>query len=531
VQALIDDCFTRLAVLGGGRLHFGRGHFSHNAELSQPDNTIISGEGIGTILDVSAVSSNEKYNIVMGDDCQLRDLYLLGLQDGHNKGGIKAGSRSIIRNIKAQYGYHALEIPAGISDVDARCIWASGFSGPAGLEYDAIFHASGACKNILIDGFYGELSDRGIEIEDGPENVCIRNGVLKSIDNSGSGYSTWALDAHVHDEATAAPKNILFENIVLDSVYSPMAINYESGAPEYCQSVELRKIRVTNPTTSSSVITGNNILLDDIYYECVPSASYQIALLGSDITARKCTLVNGGTGYGLQANAICSRILDCSIAAFQYGGISVSASAVNSLIQGNRIISTEAIDGIRSWAEGTRIIENCLNGGSAVGIRLSGNNQIIERNVFDGPTTKISPGTTVGHLFRNNIGYLGKGEIRVLTGSITSLAQDAITSIDNPLGSDALILSLVIDIATGANGTAPNVDAGVGSSPTTDYNNLFDDLPGETSGMYASGVTPGTQTVPVKWLSGASTRYLNISIKDADATGMAAAYKATVIGR
>lgn len=136
-----------------------------------------------------------------------------------------------------------------------------------------------------------------------------------------------------------------------------------------------------------------------------------------------------------------------------------------------------------------------------------------------------------GHTISGNFGYIGAGEIRTHAGSIATLTQDAFNSVDNPFGQNVALLSLDIYVATGATATSPNIDCGIGSSATTDYTNLFDDLPGESIGLYNSKVaTPGTQTQPILWQTGAGNRYLNMSIKDAAATGMVATYVATVMG-
>jgi hypothetical protein len=128
-------------------------------------------------------------------------------------------------------------------------------------------------------------------------------------------------------------------------------------------------------------------------------------------------------------------------------------------------------------------------------------------------------------------GRILPGEIRTITGSIATLTQDSFNSLDNPFGQSVSLLSLDVYVSTGATATAPNIDCGIGSGATTDYTTLFDDLPGETIGFYRSTIaTPGAQTVPQLWQSGAGNRYLNMSIKDAAATGMVATYVATVMG-
>jgi hypothetical protein len=149
----------------------------------------------------------------------------------------------------------------------------------------------------------------------------------------------------------------------------------------------------------------------------------------------------------------------------------------------------------------------------------------------------VSAGTTPAGIFQasGNYSEVGRwifpGEICTIRGSISTLTENAFNSLDNPFGQNVALLALDIYVSTGATATSPNIDCGIGSSATADYTNLFDDLPGETIGLYNSKIaTPGTQTQPILWQSGAGNRYLNMSIKDAAATGMVATYVATVMG-
>ncbi len=165
----------------------------------------------------------------------------------------------------------------------------------------------------------------------------------------------------------------------------------------------------------------------------------------------------------------------------------------------------------------------CSVTSNGAGIRL-------ENNDFAG-STGVLYFTNITIECNGNVGYIAPGEIRTLSGSISTLTENAFNSLDNPFGQAVRLLSLDIYVSAGATATSPNIDCGIGSSATTDYTTLFDDLPGETIGFYRSTIaTPGTQTVPQLWESGSGNRYLNMSIKDAAATGMVATYVATVMG-
>jgi hypothetical protein len=144
----------------------------------------------------------------------------------------------------------------------------------------------------------------------------------------------------------------------------------------------------------------------------------------------------------------------------------------------------------------------------------------------------LDPSATYGtKQISGNVGYLAPGEVRTYSGTIATLTENAYNSIDMPYLQSGRVIKLDIYVSTAATATTPNIDCGIGSSATTDYVTLFNDLPGETIGYYTSTIaTPGTQTVPQTWETGGGNRYLNMSIKDAAATGMVATYTVTVMG-
>jgi hypothetical protein len=143
----------------------------------------------------------------------------------------------------------------------------------------------------------------------------------------------------------------------------------------------------------------------------------------------------------------------------------------------------------------------------------------------------IYGGTSNSRGIHDNTGHIAPGEIRSYSGTIATITENAFNSVDNPFGQAVRVLDLQIYVSTAATATSPNIDCGIGSSATTDYATMFDDLPGETIGFYKSTIaTPGTQTVPILWASGSGNRYLNMSIKGAAATGMVASYTVTIMG-
>jgi hypothetical protein len=132
---------------------------------------------------------------------------------------------------------------------------------------------------------------------------------------------------------------------------------------------------------------------------------------------------------------------------------------------------------------------------------------------------------------RNNVGFIAPGERRSITVDVTELAQNGITSVDNPFGQNVYVESVDFIVTTVATATEPNIDIGIGNNAATSYANLFSEIPGETLGWSKSTVnTPGAHVLPQLWKSGGGPRYLNIAITDAAATGMVARAIINVIG-
>jgi hypothetical protein len=213
------------------------------------------------------------------------------------------------------------------------------------------------------------------------------------------------------------------------------------------------------------------------------------------------------------------------------------ANCNNLNINGNVIASPTTHTYRISNSQNINIISNQITGSTSRGVSLEANTVApatpinITNNKISATTPYYSTGACTNVNYSGNGNYIARGEIRTYSGTIATLTENAFNSLDNPFGQAVRVLSLDIYVSTQAAATSPNIDCGIGNSATADYTTLFDDLPGETVGFYNSlaGV-PGTQTVPILWASGAGNRYLNMSIKDAAATGMVATYVVTVMG-
>jgi hypothetical protein len=269
-------------------------------------------------------------------------------------------------------------------------------------------------------------------------------------------------------------------------------------------------------------------------------------------TIRDCWIAHG-SGYGVKTSTGggSAMITNCRLYYNQSVGI---------WIAGNSTVNASLINGCDFSGNGA----NTADSGYSTNIMLYNSRVQVSNNILGSSASQSSPSnifmftsnTGFYQIYNNTIfttyyasvvanmgaykpsvswnsneGYIAPGEIRTYSGTISALVQDDFNSLDNPFGQAVRVVSLQVYVSTAATATTPNIDCGVGSSATTDYATLFDDLPGETIGFYLSTVaTPGTQTVPILWSYGSGNRYLNFSIKDAAATGMVATYTVTVMG-
>lgn len=363
--------------------------------------------------------------------------------------------------------------------------------------------------------------------------------------------------------------NIRITGGLIENAYTPFMFGTASSL--------LRGVHVKS-ARSDSVIASNatDLLIENCRFEDCTAVYGTINPSVAGVTIRDCRF-EGQNGISISGN-VASRIIRNTFEAqtshaiqptasveiignkfigMTDGAIVLSSDCAGAIIRNNQFIMQTAQPSIELGASNCVVGDNdimCaidgysplyLNSGATANLfqnnhivrtignsvysEVSGGNFVIGNRfiVPAFPTMTIVAGTKV----LRNVGYIGAGEIVTHCGSIATLTQDAFNSVDNPFGQNVALLSLDIYVATAATATAPNIDCGIGSSATTDYATLFDDLPGETIGFYRSTIaTPGTQTVPILWASGSGNRYLNMSIKGAAATGMVATYVATVMG-
>jgi len=351
----------------------------------------------------------------------------------------------------------------------------TGFS-PCNCVNWGVYFENDSARNIYIFGNIGEQSTggftgEGIHIGTGCRDIHVYSMYLGMSDSSKFAFDDNGAFNHLHG-CTFAKGTV--------KIYS------EGGIDSGC--------RFSSATLLQ--LAGSHVKLSEATFYGVTDVEKAIEVVGANCIISECTFMLSPIKYYIYVNASGLHIVNSNFKTVDNTGLYPGAAYPIYINAGNDIVISDC--------------DVIGNPNAVAGIRLPASSNII---------------------ITNCPGFVHRGERRTYVGSIATLTQDAFNSLDNPFGQNVAILSLDIYVSAGATATTPNIDCGVGSSATTDYTNLFDDLPGETIGLYNSKIaTPGTQTQPVLWQTGAGNRYLNMSIKDAAATGMVATYVVTVMG-
>lgn len=168
---------------------------------------------------------------------------------------------------------------------------------------------------------------------------------------------------------------------------------------------------------------------------------------------------------------------------------------------------------------GHKILYNYIKDITDYGI-YTGQPALIQGNRFTNCGTIIHNHDIEKLTIRDNFGFIGPGEIKTISQSITAGVQNTVTSIQNPEAQDCVILEAYVSLTAAATATNPTYDMGTdddGTGAPSDGNNLFDAIP-DTVGYYRStnGAGSGTQIEPVVWnAAGGASDYVNFIIVDA----------------
>ncbi|MDD5009972.1 MAG: right-handed parallel beta-helix repeat-containing protein [Syntrophorhabdaceae bacterium] len=521
-QTLITAVMARLTAIGGGKLLIGPG--TYLAEFALPTGTELAGESNRTIIKLPNASDNMNCISIGGiSNIYIHDIALNGnrlnqtspggAHDSHWNGiyAYGAGSNVLIERVHSySNGYHGIISGGGASKFRIKdCVFNDNGFRP--VHAHNVFSHSWIEGNDCYANGQGFAADPvpgydGIFFFDGITDVTIaRNKVVTtSIVGIGFGGS--------YNGSAASTGGVISEN------------NITGPGAGSNQGIWLWGNNLTDVLVDNNIIAACDV---GVYLD----AGYVTG--NSNLVVSKNIIHGGGGGITFAATTSNCKIISNQITPSTNMGIHVVGFNFGN-IDGNYCYMPGVNEGIKLVTSSyNSVSKNIIYRGKGIAEATSAcDYNIYEGNIFYGYSVIDWLKVLGPHsICRGNLGSVGTGEIATLAGSIATLTENAFNSLDNPFGKAVRLLTLDIYVSTGATATAPNIDCGIGSGATTDYTTLFDDLPGETIGFYRSTIaTPGTQTVPQLWESGSGNRYLNMSIKDAAATGMVATYVATVMG-
>jgi hypothetical protein len=483
-----DDVQIQAAVdalsINGGNIYLSAGGYNLDTGIVVTgDSVAIAGAGVATHL-TCALSGFS----VTGNNFSIKNLWLTGTSDLNN--GVYARQDTtgiIIENITVNDFVQGILI-ASVDKVTIKnnYCYSNGLDGIY-VKLNTLHNRSSnvlimgnrcisnARKNIAVENTdYAQISHNYVELS-GTGDIDCESNVYQVVINDNHSVNSGGAAAILVDGTCT--NSIIENNIII----SPIGIGIRGG--------------------------GDSIIRGNIVYD---NGDYAIGY-GKIISGNRIEAGEDGIDVLVEGAIVSGNVIEDTTANSSTGGPIHVGDKDNVLVEGNIIRNNHG-----SF--------NYYSGVTALVVR---NNQFY--NNTDVPYYPLGQYPNV--TWRDNIGYIARGEIRTYSGTIATLTENAYNSVDNPFGQAVRVLSLDIYLSTNATSTAPNIDCGIGSSATTDYTTLFDDLPGETAGFYNSLITtPGAQTVPILWASGSGNRYLNMSIKDAAATGMVATYTVTVMG-
>ena len=521
VETLLAAIAARLTTIGGGQVKFPSGTLPLKSFPAFPAKTTIIGEGTeNTIFTMPVVA----LDWTLPANFRIEHIKFVGTQDLQTR--IKPGDYNIFNDICIDGGGGV----SGAINIENRTgvrLYDLNIKNQINVAkgYAAALHATGTTTDLRIDGFNIYNCDRGVEMENGASNVWVTRGLIDTVPAVGSS-PLYSIGAHGH-EAEGYAQNIHYKDIRI--------VNSDGfTATSECENVTFDNIEMISPT-GYSLIGGASNHIRNCHFDGAGSgaASDLLIAYGGDIAHTMFKNIEGYWAIKVPSGATIASVHHCnfipSVAVVPRYGIRVEGG----LAMLDQNIFSGTYDNYAWNVKNTgaiRAFGNLLDVNKAMLIEATASAcHIINNRLPVSPAFALIYNT--GNTISGNSGYLARGEIRTLQGNIATLTENAYNSVDNPFGQNVALLSLDIYVATAATATSPNIDCGIGSSATTDYTTLFDDLPGETIGIYNSKIaTPGTQTQPILWQTGAGNRYLNMSIKDAAATGMVATYVATVMG-
>lgn len=252
------------------------GTFNITAAVTIPTDKTLSGQAAWATIIYADMAGAA---IDQGIRSTLQNIYLSSDGAGTEASGIVVDSNATITNVflKAQqWGINVARktnvtiTNVHFDDVRAPSTWAS------------CVHCNSGTDGLEIDGFYANDCDRGIEIEDGSQNVTARNGTLTDVDE-------YPLDVHTH-AGMGLTGNVLYENFVLTRC-GELGTKGATDAPsdDRCENVTFRNIQTIDSILGGwgyavIVARSDTVLLDTITVSGCPAGKELGEVDSTDVT-------------------------------------------------------------------------------------------------------------------------------------------------------------------------------------------------------------------------------------------------------
>jgi hypothetical protein len=291
----IQTALTATAV--GKTCYLMDGTYTLAAAVTQAAGTL-AGQGQNTILNVGPVPGNDAAAITAAAGGTIRDMKIVGNVAQATGRKLQAANDSTFTNIWISNNNYGLDC-LGCSNVTVTnliCdhIQASPNKWAAGL------HSSAGTNGVTATNITITDSDRGIETENGAQNVSVDGATLSNIDNT-------ALDIHTHD-GFGGCQNISYKNITLDT-YKHFIASGVDLVDDKATGLTLENITATNnqePTYAMVVMYADNVVVRNVSVErglCADGAYVVNCHHGDVLTFDGLTIFDAGAGEAHQIAA------------------------------------------------------------------------------------------------------------------------------------------------------------------------------------------------------------------------------------
>lgn len=216
-----------------------------------------------TVFDVSGIG--RKRVIILGNNTSLTKIKFSGSIDPPPKAVTQSvfvsGDNVLIEDIEIDTMGYGIDIvsknvrikKAVIKNIMDEKGWA------------AAIHATLGAKNVSISDFYIDTCDRGVEIEDGAEDIIVYNGYIKNVKmNPKTKQTPFSLDVHTHGEYSV--KNVTFRNITMENCTMAMDSTISVGGNYLLlQNITFESIKIINSSEWFTRIEGSKIKVIDVH--------------------------------------------------------------------------------------------------------------------------------------------------------------------------------------------------------------------------------------------------------------------------